>query len=762
MARAFIVGALMFGCGAVAGVGVSSLLTTSESPEADASTEIAARVDHEVRDDDKAENATEPEAPAISSDAEVKRATEAVVSTVERAATQSVAALPRGDGEITGSVRDKGGVGVSGVTVRAAVTSARGGEATRSRLGRAMGDRPLETEIQNAVDGWQKKKSNTIETRTDGEGNYRFSELGAGPWTVSAEADGYAIEARSTAANIPPGAKVNFEAQAVTRVPLTVLLPDGRGARRVNIEVKEAGGNGMSFDLWTAEEPTVTVVPGIYQVRAILVAAQKTPNDYPLEAVSPKVRLDARTKGDGPPLELKLEPRHGIRGRVLLGDGVKIQQGCVALQQAPAGREPDLTTLSNNDRKEWFHSGSNQFEFLDLAPGTYVIGMMAGWQGAVLSHAVVKVESGVVEQDLTLDTIEGGTFLDVTLKGPNDEPLACQNFGYTIRNGGGTSTSWVQGIEQGPGRYLIAPEGEIKEWLEDSSGTRKLSLSAQTDTYGSKEVEVPHGTREIVFQFKESAMLDVVVVGYVGSGFEGSLEVDLERVGVERNFYSNESNLQGDGTAKFGPVEVGDYELKLLSFGENRWDRKSVATQKLSLVAGPNRATIAVPALYTVIVTVAGDQQPAEHEWLSIQGNDNWDNARLVNGRAEFKNLAPGEYTVQCQVSGKHARATFNVPDQLQVTLVPQAANAMTVNIQDESKYLKAAGFQNGDMIIGFDGVEFADENVMHSSFSTLIAKKSAKAIVLRGKQRLEIAIEPAKLLDPTQVGGTWWPTTRG
>jgi hypothetical protein len=43
-----------------------------------------------------------------------------------------------------------------------------------------------------------------------------------------------------------------------------------------------------------------------------------------------------------------------------------------------------------------------------------------------------------------------------------------------------------------------------------------------------------------------------------------------------------------------------------------------------------------------------------------------------------------------------------------------------------------------------------------------LIAKKSAKAIVLRGKQRLEIAIEPAKLLDPTQVGGTWWPTTRG
>lgn len=769
MAKIAVVGALMFVFGTVVGTGISSLLSTSDSGTVEASErgrdDRFAR-EREERDGERDDG--DPSAPAVDagtnvgSAAAVEAATGDEIASVVRDTVAAAAAPPRakGDGVIEGRVTNEAGEGIRGVTVKAVLSAGRGGEATKSKLGRATGDRSLDAEIQNAVDAWQKKRAATVEATTDGNGDYRLAELGPGPWSLSAQADGYVITPRGTSANVPPGSKLSFRATAVVRVPITVFLPDGRAAKRANLEVRSTGSDGNSSDLWTSEDPELVVAPGMYTVRAILVESQLAANDFPIEAASQKTRIEAMSRGAGAPIELKLEERHGIRGRVILGEGIKMQQGTVSLQQIPAGGKPDLESLANNDQRQWIHSGSNLFEFLDLAPGNYVIGLSSGWNGPILTHAVVKVERGVVVQDLVLEEMGEIGVLDTYLVGPKGEPIACSNFLYLVENEHGSHSSWVQGIEQEPGHYWIAPDDGLREWQKDATGKRKLKLTAKSDAYGDKTVEVPHGAKEIRFEFGEAATLDVVVQGYVGSGLEGKLDVALRPVGEEQHFFSQESNLKADGTAKFGPVEVGTYDLVLESFGENRWNRRTVVKQKITLAVGSNAATLAVPAMYTLVVTLSG-VAPGDESWVSIQGGDRWDNSRSKDGRVEFANLPPGEYTLHSEIGGKQARAAVKVPDQLSVTLVPKDPSAMAINIEDDEKYLKTAGFADGDLIVGFDGVEFADAATMNAAFSTLIAKKYATAIVMRGTQRLEIRVEPARLMDPAQVGGNWWPTVR-
>lgn len=764
MAKAAVVGALMFVFGTIVGTSVSSLLGTSDATPVEASEYSSS--DRFARDPDRdADSSREAEvdAPVVEDrKGEVEAAKVEEIASVVRDAVASTTPPPRvkGDGVIEGRVTNDAGEGIRGVTVKAAISAGRGGEASKSKLGRFAGDRSLDAEIQNAVDSWQKKRAGTIEVTTDGNGDYRFTELGPGPWTLSAQAEGYVISARGTSANVPPGSKLNFLATAVVKIPVAVILPDGREAKRANLEIRSTGSDGQSSDLWTREEPDLVVAPGVYTVRAILVESQLQANDFAIEAASAKTRVDAMNQGATARVELKLEERHGIRGRVLLGEGIKMQQGNVSLQQLPAGAKPDLESLSNNDQKQWINSSSNLFEFLDLAPGNYVIGLSSGWNGPILAHEIVKVERGIVARDLLLDEVGNAGFFDTYLTGPKGEPIACSNFIYFVENEHGSSSSWLQGIEQEPGHYWIAPDEGLREWQKDTTGKKKLKLTAKSDVYGDKTVEVPRGAKEIRFEFGEAATLDVVVQGYVGSGLEGKLDVQLRQQGEARHYFSNESNLKADGTAKFGPIEVGTYDLVLEAFGENRWNRRVVSTQKITLAVGPNAATIAVPMMYTLTVTLSG-LEPGEESWVSIQGGDRWDNSQSKEGRVEFDNLPPGEYTVHSEIGGKQARASVKVPDQLQVTLVAKDPNAMQINIEDEKKYLKTAGFEDGDLIVGFDGVEFTDAQTMNSSFSTLIAKKTATAIVQRQTQRLEIRIEPARLLDPSQVGGNWWPTVR-
>lgn len=761
MSKTLVVGALMFVFGSIAGVSISSLLSSGDDPAVEAISRDATTAES-IPDLERDAPRFEADAPEDGATPRAAQAEVADIESMRRDAVASSQAPPRvrGDGIIEGRVTNPAGEGVRGVTIKASIAPARGTEASKSKLGRAASDRSLDAEIQNTVDSWQKKRSSTIEATSDSNGDFRLVELGAGPWSLSANAEGYVVTPRSMAGNVLPGSKLNFEAIAVVRVPIAVLLPDGRAAKRANLEVRGTGSSGHSLDLWTADESELVVAPGVYTVRAILVESQLVTNDYALEAASEKTRVEAMTQGAVQRVELKLEPRHGIRGRVMLADGIKMQQGAVTLQQIPAGGKPDLEAMANNDDKSWINNSNNFYEFLDLAPGSYAVGLMSGWSGPILTHAVVKVEQGIVQQDLLLDAVDGAGFIDVEVVGPKGEPLACSNFLYLVESEHGSTSSWLQGLEQGPGHYWIAPDDNIKDWQKNAAGEKKLKLTAKSDVYGDKTLEVPLGTLKLRFEFGEAATLDVVVVGYVGSGLEGTMDVQLRRAGEPQHYYSNESNLKADGTAKFGPIEVGTYQLVLEAFGENRWNRRQVATQEIVLAVGPNRCSIAMPAMYTLVVTLGG-AEANQDSWISIQGNDRWDNSRTTNGRVEFKNLPPGEYTVHGDIGGKQARASVKIPDQLAVTLVAKAPNAMSINIVDESKYLKSAGFEGGDLIVGFDGVEFADESVMQATFSTLISKKVATAIVYRGSQRLEISVEPARLLDPTQVGGNWWPSVR-
>ncbi len=80
--------------------------------------------------------------------------------------------------------------------------------------------------------------------------------------------------------------------------------------------------------------------------------------------------------------------------------------------------------------------------------------------------------------------------------------------------------------------------------------------------------------------------------------------------------------------------------------------------------------------------------------------------------------------------------------------------------VDDPDGALARAGFEDGDLIIGYDGVE-ADPRVPGSAFVEPKGPARSKVIVVRGTQRLEFELPRDDLHAQRDLGGRLWPTER-
>ncbi len=776
------IGPLLLGLllGAVVGVGAMKLVGGGEPGEA-----ITLRSRAPAREPSTAlakEPAKETDSPAaLPAPVEAERIARVVDSaappaTVVDAAIELARNAPpggrlRGDKKVCGRIALADGTALADVLVRATCQADRERNPGRSTTGLgAPSGETLEGTIRSAVEGYYDRTANRAETMTAADGSYELTELRGGRWYVSAWRDGFALETVNGATNeVRPDATLDFLATAVEPVIVRVQLPNGDPAPSAALEIRAAGSDRLKCtELWTTESAIVRLTPGELELRATLGDPQNGPS-WPELLASSWAPVTIESGVAARDLVLPLRGTPGVRGRIEWPPGVTATHAMVKIAPAPANGEPDLKALAND------HQGSNnswvrdeEFIFRDLAPGRYVVAVSRNWSDRIVASAIVEVGGGMVEQNLAIPPLDPASCLVVKATGPDGKLLEEVTFDVGVRKErNGTSTTGVAAERKQNGNYwvplpILNDVDLTQPWPEGIV----VTVIAHTKKFGDKSVEVAPGTRALQIKFGDSATLIVTVAGFGGSGYEARLQLALERADTEagsNRTFNNRNGLGADGTQKLGPVETGAYRLVLrLRDRENQWEQHDLATQDVNLVPGENRATIALPAIYSLTVELVGG---AANESIALkqQGEDYARRRAEVDatGRATFEALTGGDYVLEHYGAGDMGIMRVHVPAAGVVRFEAMAINALEVTVDKKDGKLYEFGLRSRDLVIAVDGKEFTSAVELQMAVMQVMAKKEVVFTVLRGNDRLELTFDPRQLMDQGKLGGRLEPTSR-
>ncbi len=229
-----------------------------------------------------------------------------------------VASVKRVDGEgsITGRVVDEDGAPLANVVVRLNGRGGKGMQTTSpSSVGQGAPELPSLTDaVQTAAQSYKAQRASSSETKTDGQGDYRFEQLEDRKWSVKAFATGYVLKADSSYWDVSVGSTVDFTAKRVQGVQVEVLMPDGSSAEKAHLNVRPKGdGNRTTNYEWSADQPFLRLIAGRYDIRGYSSGVDSL-KEAELASETQKLDLEAGLTPEG--LTFQLVSRNRITGRI--------------------------------------------------------------------------------------------------------------------------------------------------------------------------------------------------------------------------------------------------------------------------------------------------------------------------------------------------------------------------------------------------------------------------------------------------------------
>ncbi len=465
------------------------------------------------------------------------------------------------------------------------------------------------------------------------------------------------------------GMTINFVARRVLSVPVRVLLPDGSLAKEAvvvsNVDPTwRTGQQTTRSHPWTPDDDALRLAAYEIELRAFAgVPLDLSARDLDAAADfrSPPVLIQLAHGVPEGPVELRLEGRAGIRGRVVFAeDRVKPSHASVRLLRLSVGERVDLDKLMYAEPKAWAKDGE-EFAFLDLAAGRYAVGIKRTNNGHVTAHRVVDVGSTIMRCDLEVPPIDPRDFLVVRALGPDGEPLDRMQFEFRWK--GESESRYDGGSRQGRVRdtdgtyYLAIPQGVRSAFLGDAPSDDLLQIQATHPKYGSKFPELRAGQREVTILFSAPARLDVLVTGHGDGTFVGRMAVELTRAakGAEFARRPDRQEVGQENTARFDPLDPGGYVLSLQVRSRGEWARfRTVATLVVELGSGENSVRLALPRLHGIEVVVPGAEEGSQVQLSPIEGGEKaLRRTRIAHcdggGRVRFEDLPSGEYSVRAR-----------------------------------------------------------------------------------------------------------------
>ncbi len=721
-----------------------------------------------------------PAAPAVAESAAAKDGglaeeaaplpRESAVQLADVLAALPVPKVESGNGTIKGTVKLEDGSPVSGVVVRAwPQPRDRGGP--RKRFTGVPVDEPLEQYVASMVAQRERNRLARVEATSDTTGAFVLSGLADSDYSLQAFLRGYEVQ-RSTREGwrpVKPGSDVEFVAKLVTEITVAVVFADGKSPAEASIEWQvQAGGGSHSSSLpWSPENPAIELNPGTYKLRA------SSGKDGEYASEQREVTLKA---GEQPePVTLTLKGRPGIKGVVKFPKGEEPDNANVLLARVAPGGAPDWESLrQSGDNRQWVgRHNEYAFAFKDLAAGTYAIGAMRGHDAPVAAVEEVEVTDALVVRDLVMPALDPADYVVVWVYGPENELIRDAQISGALRSKNGSSSGGGTTVARPDGSYwFLAPEEpEHMRSSRESGEELQCFVSVHTQRFGTKEVQYePKKGAEVVVRFVVPAELEVVVPNYAGSGFEGKVNVAVEKPAKDarrggQSFGYGRDKVDFEGKKTLGPMEPGEYEIVLYIQAE-RSGQRPVARQPVTLAPGKNSASISIPPLYTVTVIVP-DATPNMHlELQPLRRQEGyWGGGQQVNkeGRTTFTSISPGEYRLRTWGGSGPEEMRINVQGDMEVRFEPKTMNALQVTIGEEEGLLTQVGFQDGDLIIGIDGKEI--ENLAQIQAAMFTSAERVTLMVQRGGKTVELSVEPRKMIEAGNsgkgMGGEIEPTSR-
>jgi hypothetical protein len=559
---------------------------------------------------------------------------------------------PTGDGTITGTIRTSQGAGVPNATVRAEVARAPDGTGpvdAPPRWGGELGEDDLRDYVRRA----KERAATTWQATTDGSGRFVIEGLPTGrEYRVRAWATGYRIETmtgQEAAEVMPDETDVVLTANPIGGVELNVRWADGRP-----LDAARVSWGGRQSAVWTPDNRVIQLDPGRYTMQAV---------DEPDElGRSDEVEVVV-TDGSSERIDLVLNERAGIRGRLIFEDGAASGQLILRWVRIE-GTPPKPEELASARQGVGFgRIGADlRYAIRDIDPGTYMIAAVRyAPQPTTVAHATVQVgKEGMVTQDLSVAAPSPDDFVLVWVADPNglllsNVRISAREEGANNRGGRGFNRSF------GGGGSLVerTPEGAFR--LYHPNGAERgdtVEVTADSSLYGEmKQTYTVGSAREVRMNFKPVGSLTVSVGGFSGYAEKSRLRVAvIAGTDIPSRGYRTES-IGDDGTYTNASLAPGTYTVVLgYSTGSSWQPPRVMDQQQVEIVSGPNRCTVTIAPLYDLTVKLTEEQVDARQPFAVLQvANEDGSGARAAGWEridrdeltVKFAGLAAGRYVVR-------------------------------------------------------------------------------------------------------------------
>jgi hypothetical protein len=666
-----------------------------------------------------------------------------------------------GGGTITGEVQDEWGMPLQG-----AVVVGRPNDRTRAVDPDEVGGGPpeelsLEDHLRASAKTWARTRGRERRAVSGADGRFELDGLTEdASYSLTAYLEGRALEAEGSTTSVSPGQRIVFRAETVHAIPVQLVFAAGGPPGEGLVGVKR--GELERLYTWTAADPVLRLTPGRVVLRGYAGVMRSEGGRAPVDSSHASQELGIEVADQaGAALVLALEPRRGIRGRVVEDSGTGGGRSTVRLLALGSDGELDLDALTESRRSA--RLDGDRFHLLDLEPGPYAVGLTDGSQ-ALLAHELATVGEGVVEVELRVPEPDPDEHLIVRAFGPSGRALRDLEFRWLSRAGTGSRSGGIQGRRAADGSFWLRPKADFfgawgKEW--------SFTLTVVHSVLGERELALEEGQREVEVTFAEPVTLVVVVAGYAGSGYVGKLQVALApvtasgsepgtRSGTFRSSRRNEDPFSPEGVARFEGLAPGRWKVDLL-VRSGDWQTRVVRSAEVQAAAGEQTVAIDLPALYDLAVVTPGLDEsgylfltPASAEG-SNGDFDGGTHAQIgAGGRTLFRGLAAGDYVLRG--SGLHEAVEITVPCS-DVYVDAKEPDCLRVAIGDLEGSMYRAGLRAGDLIVAVGGVDLGSTA---NQFELLMGTGPVELSVLRDGATHALAIQRIP------NGADWWAELGG
>ena len=649
-----------------------------------------------------------------------------------RRTTPEAAALATvtGDGVITGRIRTRRRAPLNGVTVVAT---------------------PVSDDPVVAVPA----------TRSGNDGSYLLEGLVEGRYKVEAQRVGYRldpVDARSAAA-APPGAIIDFRADALLNVPVEVIGLDGQmvpTARIGWIELDYRGRRPVDL-LWTREIGSIELPSGHHEIRAF--------DSLDTAVASQPARVWVVQARETELIQFVLERRLGIRGRVFADASEEPQDVQVHLVRWDGTDPPTRKQMiAGGQHREARRGNGYAYAFEDLDPGRFWLAATRFSDRAEVEE-FVELEAEPLEIDLQLPVLDGADHVIVRVVGPDAELLTDVLLGQRCSAAGSSTILGASAFLREDGSFAFLPD-----LARSPCEARDAShfIEVLSTVYGRREVEYdPRSQETVVVEFDDLAWLTVRLEGADTPTEESLLSMHIESIEPSASRHS-ESIRRADGAFEFEPVEPGRYKIVVMLLSHVSWGGSSgsdLLSHPIELTAGENLEYLTVPRFLDLTVVV-----PSAREGTRIDLRQRSPGSLQINNRPVdaddqvfFEAISEGRYTLMTNAGYAEGEMELELTDDTVVRFEPRPYTVFRVHIVDAEAALAKQGFLHQDIIIAIDGKELSPgKEALEKRLRNLEDRDGLVTCeILRGEEALRLQVEASTLTSQFHSGGWLAPATR-